>query len=229
MKNVFKLIAVLVFALGAVVTLFSGFDLSGVINTVRAQATVTPTPSNANIASNTAPVATPAPPAAAAGDKKMTKTFVLGKDSLDEKYHEVPFDHETHAFQKYSPDGKSVIGCVECHHTDQPKSALKPPLVTSERSVVLTLETWKASPQKVSECRACHFQDGSVPEGKEMPTGTFTEGGVSKVKDLNNQLAYHLNCNVCHDAAYKLRPELKKKPGFATGDPKDCAICHKTN
>jgi hypothetical protein len=28
----------------------------------------------------------------------------------------------------YSPDGKSPIACTECHHTDQPKSALKPPL-----------------------------------------------------------------------------------------------------
>jgi hypothetical protein len=148
----------------------------------------------------------------------MKKKFVLGQDSLSE-YGEAPFDHDTHAFGKYNPAGDAVVGCVECHHTDQPKSAMKPPLVTSERDVVLTFETWQASNQKVNECRACHFQDGNVPEGKVMPTANG--------KDLNNELAYHINCNTCHDAAFKLRPELKKKPGFATS--KDCTICHVSN
>lgn len=173
----------------------------------------------------------PTPPVApavapAASDKTIAKSFTLGKDSVSE-YGEVIFNHESHAFQNYSPDGKSPIACVECHHTDQPKSALKPPLKTSERDVSMTLATWKASSQKVSSCRECHFQDGSVPDDKTMPSATYTEGSKSTTKDLNNELAYHINCNTCHDAAAAARPDLKKKPGFAT--TKDCTICHKKN
>src|SRR4051812_19585424 len=155
---------------------------------------------------------------AAPADATIPKSFVLAKDSLSE-YGEVKFDHDAHAFKQYSPDGKSVMGCVECHHTDQPKSALKPPLATSERDVTLTMEVFQKASQKVSECRACHFQDGNVPEGKTMP--------VSSKKELNNELAFHINCNTCHDAAFKLRPELKTKPGFATS--KDCTVCHKAS
>ena len=169
------------------------------------------------------PADTP-PPAAAAGDKTIQKNFTLSADSLDE-HGDVAFDHDSHAFKNYSPDGKSVMGCVECHHTDQPKSALKPPLSTSERDVAMTIETWKASTQKVNNCRTCHFQEGSIPDGKTMPSATYTDGGKSTKKDLTNQLAYHINCNTCHDAAFAARPELKKKPGFATS--KDCMVCHK--
>jgi cytochrome c553 len=205
MKNLAKLAVVFVFALAAT-GIFVGNLEDG--SSVLAQA---------------APTATPAAPA---GDKKIQKAFVLGQDSLSE-YGEVAFDHDNHAFKNYSPDGKSVIGCVECHHTDQPKSALKPPLATSERSVALTLETWKASNQKVSTCRSCHFQEGNVPDGKTMPSASYSEGGKTVAKDLNNEVAYHLNCNTCHDAAFKARPEVKTRPGFATS--KDCLICHKKN
>jgi Zn ribbon nucleic-acid-binding protein len=188
----------------------------------------TPTPP-ANTNATATPAANaqaPQGPPAQTGDKKIPKSFVLGKDSQSE-HGEVPFDHDTHAFKMYGPDGKSVIGCVECHHTDQPKSALKPPLVTSERDVVLTLATWQASSQKVRECRFCHFQDGAIPDDKTMPTATYTERGKQVTKDLNNELAYHINCNTCHDAAAKLRPELKGKPGFAVGA--DCMTCHRPN
>ena len=181
-------------------------------------ASATPTPA----AANTAPTPAPAKPEPAAGGKEIAKTFTLAKDSQSE-YGEVAFNHENHASKMYSPDGKSVMGCVECHHTDQPKSALKPPLATSERDVALTMDVYKASPQKVSECRACHFQDGNVPDGKTMPTATYASG----TKDMTNEFAYHINCNTCHDAAFKARPELKSKPGFATS--KDCTICHKKN
>ncbi len=246
MKNLIKLIVVAAFG-----TLALGLFLNaaGAGSLVATGAVPTPTPprSNTNAANavnavnavraNTAAAnaaaanaATPAPAASPGavptGGKKIPKDFVLGRDSLTE-YGDVPFDHDTHAFKPYSPDGKSVVACVECHHTDQPKSALKPPLFTSERDVVLTFETWQASNQKVSECRSCHFQDGNVPDDKEMPTATYIERGKSVVKDLNNELAYHINCNTCHDEAAKLRPEVKGRPGFATS--KDCKICHKPN
>jgi cytochrome c553 len=202
----------IVFAMFVALAAF-GFacGLSGSGSSSASIAAASPTPP---AAANTV-AATPAPPA---GDKKIPKSFVLSKDSLSE-YGEAPFDHDTHAFGKYNPEGTAVVGCVECHHTDQPKSALKPPLATSERDVVLTFASWQTSTQKVSNCRTCHFQDGNVPDGKEMPT----LGG----KDLNNEYSYHVNCNTCHDAAFKARPALKSKKGFATS--KDCLVCHAKN
>ena len=229
MKNLAKLIVISVFALGGLFVFLCGTETS---RQGLAQAVATPTPkANTNTApsTNTAPTNANAKPAAAgtpgaAGGKTIREQFTLGADSRDEKYGKVPFNHRTHAEGKYNPDGTAVVGCVECHHTDQPKSALKPPLVTSERDVVLTMDVWRTSAQKVSECRACHFQDGDVPEGKEMPTAEYTERGKKVTKDLNNENAYHINCNTCHDAAAKARPSLKGKPGFATGQ--DCATCH---
>ncbi len=222
MKDLSKLIIVIIFVFAGIAVSINGCAVSGNKSLSTAELSgFSPTPPvNANSNVNTAKPASPsATTASKQSDKTMKKEFTLAKDSLSE-YGEVAFNHNTHAFQNYSPDGKSAIGCVECHHTDQPKANLKPPLVTSERDVVLTFETWKASDKKVTECRACHFQEGSVPDGKEMPVGA---GG----KELNNELAYHINCNTCHDQAAKLRPEVKKKPGFATTT--DCTTCHKSS
>lgn len=190
-------------------------NVNSTVNTnaaVKTPMTVTPVTTPSNTAANTSTV----PPTS--GGKSIPKTFTLGADSQSE-YGEATFDHDLHAFKNYSPDGKSVMGCVECHHTDAPKSALKTPYVTSERNEVLTFETWQRSSQPVTKCRDCHFQDGNVPDGKTMPKANG--------KELNNQLAYHINCNSCHDAAFKLRPELKTHKGFATS--KDCAVCHKVS
>lgn len=216
MKNFSKLIVIGIFALFTL-GLFINSSFSRFGTKVSAQTAPTPTPA----VEQPKPAETPA-----ASNKTITKEFTLGKDSLSE-YGEVAFNHETHASQKYSPDGKSTIACIECHHTDQPKSALKPPLMTSERDVTLTMDVYQKSTQKVSECRACHFQDGNVPDDKEMPTAVYKDGDKEVTKTLNNELAYHINCNTCHDAAAALRPELKKKTGFAT--TKDCLICHKEN
>ncbi len=238
MKNPAKLIVIAVFGvfvLGLVLHSAGGLE-TGSRTFAKGNATPTPkaatsakpanTAANAaansakpsNATANTAMPATPTPEPAATGGKEIAKTFTLAKDSQSE-YGEVAFNHENHAFKMYSPDGKSVMGCVQCHHTDQPKSALKPPDVTSERDVTLTLAVYKSSPQKVNDCRACHFQDGNVPDGKTMP--------AANGKDMTNEIAYHINCNGCHDAAFKARPELKSRPGFATS--KDCTICHKKN
>ena len=228
MKNLVKLVVISVFGLGALFTFLSSFELSGLESGVSAQARPTPTPpkaANAVTANTAAPsnanAVKPPTPAAGTGGKTMKKEVLLDQDGSEGA---VPFNHDTHAFKNYSIDGKSVIACVECHHSDQPKSAMKPPLVTSERDVVLTFDVWKASAQKVSECRACHFVPTDIPEGKEMPTLTYTERGKSVTKDLSAEFAYHKNCNECHDSAAKARPELKSRPGFATGT--DCKTCH---
>ena len=152
--------------------------------------------------------------------KVQPKEVTLGKDSQSDKYGDVAFNHETHSLKNYSIDGKSVIPCEECHHTDQPKAALKPPLVTSERDVVLTtaaLEPADAKP--VKSCRVCHLQidDDSAP----MPVITYP--GKTTPTKLTNEFSYHQNCNVCHDKAIAARSVLKGKiPGA-----QDCIPCHK--
>jgi hypothetical protein len=178
--------------------------------------------SSGSTPSTSAKVAAPAP----ADGKQIEKVYKLATDSQDE-HGEVTFNHEGHAGSKdYSADGKTVMGCTECHHTNQPKSALKPPDKTSTSDVALTLAGFQGG-QAVQNCRTCHFQDGNVPDGKEMPQATYTVEGNAVTKDLNNQLAYHINCNTCHDAALAARPELKSKAGFAGS--KDCMVCHKKN
>src|SRR5882672_8532594 len=97
--------------------------------------------------------------------KEQPRKIKLGSDSLDDKWGDVAFDHESHTTRTYSPDGKTTIACVECHHTDQPKDKLTPPLVTSERNVALTADLLKdAAAAPVKGCRSCHWQAGE--EGK---------------------------------------------------------------
>ena len=152
--------------------------------------------------------------------KTQPKEVVLDKDSQSDKYGEVAFNHENHTTKNYSPDGTALIACVECHHTDQPASALKPPLKTSERSVALTAASLQAADSKgVKICRACHLQSGD--DSAPIPTIQYPDKPAPT--KLTNEIAYHLNCNVCHDKAIAARPALKGKiPGT-----NDCAVCHK--
>src|ERR1044072_252751 len=95
--------------------------------------------------------------------KTQPKEVTLAKDSQSDKYGEVPFNHENHSIKKYSPDGQSVLSCVECHHTDQPAVNLKAPLKTSERAAVLTTEALAAADAKpVKRCRRCHLPAGAA-------------------------------------------------------------------
>jgi cytochrome c553 len=151
--------------------------------------------------------------------KEQPKKVALDADSLDDKWGEVAFDHENHSLKNYNPDGKTATSCVECHHTDQPKEKLKAPLVTSERNVVLTPEVLKdAAAAPVKGCRSCHLQAGD--DTKPLPVITKEEKQVK----LDNEVAYHTNCFVCHDAAIKAKPELAAK--ISGSDPKGCVKCH---
>jgi hypothetical protein len=152
--------------------------------------------------------------------KVQPKEVVLAKDSQSDKYGDVAFNHENHALKKYSIDGQSVLTCVECHHTDQPAASLKPPLKTSERAVVLTAEALAAADAKpVKSCRACHLQAGD--DSAPLPAVQYPDKPAPT--KLTNEVAYHLNCNICHDKAIAARPALKGKvPGS-----NDCLPCHK--
>ncbi len=152
--------------------------------------------------------------------KEQPKEVVLAKDSQSDKYGEVTFNHENHSLKNYSADGKALLTCIECHHTDQPAAGLKPPLKTSERDVVLTTAVLKAADAKaVKSCRSCHLQAGD----DSAPIPVVTYSGKPAPTKLTNDVAYHQNCNVCHDNAVAARPALKGKiPGS-----NDCAQCHK--
>lgn len=152
--------------------------------------------------------------------KVQPKEVVLGKDSQSDKYGEAPFNHENHSTKKYSVDGATVLACVECHHTDQPASALKAPLKTSEREVALTAAILAAADSKpVKSCRTCHLQAGD----DSAPIPTVTYAGKTTATKLTNEVSYHTNCNLCHDKAITARPALKGKvPGS-----NDCLPCHK--
>jgi len=151
--------------------------------------------------------------------KDQPKKVKLDTDSLDDKWGEVAFDHETHSIKSYNPDGKTVTSCVFCHHTDQPKESLKAPLTTSERAVALTADLLKdAAAAPVKGCRTCHLQAGD--ESAKLPV--VTKDG--KQMKMDNENAYHINCFECHDAAIKAKPELAQK--ISGSDPKGCAKCH---
>src|SRR6266404_4186122 len=152
--------------------------------------------------------------------KTQPKETVLAKDSQSDKYGEVAFNHDNHSTKKYSVDGQSVLTCVECHHTDQPAAGLKPPLKTSERNVILTAAVLQAADAKaVKTCRACHLQAGD--DSAPIPTVQYPDKPAPT--KLTNEVAYHINCNLCHDKAIVARPALKgKAPGS-----NDCVPCHK--
>ncbi len=152
--------------------------------------------------------------------KVQPKEVILDKDSQSDKYGEVAFNHENHTTKPYSVDGKNVLSCVECHHTDQPASALQPPLKTSERTVALTAAVLQAADAKPAKtCRACHLQAGD----DSAPLPAVTYAGKTTPTKLTNEVAYHTNCNICHDKAIAARPALKgKAPGS-----NDCFPCHK--
>ena len=152
--------------------------------------------------------------------KTQPKHVVLNKTPKTTKSPDkdlVPFNHETHSLKNYSADLKSVPACTECHHTDQPKSALKPPYVTSEREVVLTTaELAKADAKAVKTCGQCHSQAGTKPASWPEIV-TFTRANGDEV-ELTNENAYHINCIECHESVKKVKA--------TTTAPTKCAECH---
>ncbi len=153
--------------------------------------------------------------------------YKLSTDSKKDKAKSiaVSFSHLNHATKNYSVDGTKVIGCAECHHTDQPaaEAAKHPPLKTAypaDRTVTLTAETAKdAKTPKVETCRTCHAQEGDKPKiGAGIPEVTY-EGDTDPTV-LTNEEAYHRNCNTCHDEATAKR-KLTTAP-----TTNECAKCH---
>src|SRR5205085_4935219 len=160
--------------------------------------------------------------------KTPQDVYKLSTDSKKDKAKSLPvtFSHVNHATNKdYSIDGTKVVGCVECHHTDQPASeaAKHPPLKSAypaDRTVTLTAETIKdAKTPEVHTCRECHAQEGDKPKLLDANPEVTYEGDTDPTV-LTNEEAYHRNCNSCHDQATEKR-KLTTAP-----TTNECLKCH---
>lgn len=160
------------------------------------------------------------------GTTQPDKPIILSKDSNDPKWGEhkpdAPFDHVKHTTDvKHSLDGKTATACTECHHTEQPSAPSgQEYLKRFERKEALTAKQLEDSKQPVRSCRACHYQEATEETNEFPPKGvTYPKSsGKPPSGKLTNDVAYHLNCNSCHDAAMKRDPTLKA--------PQGCADCH---
>ena len=158
-----------------------------------------------------------------APDTKPPETIVLGKDA---KLGQVTFNHLKHITENRSADLSKPIDCIECHHTAQPASeAVKhPPHKTAwpaDRTTTLTLDLLAGDANALgAKCRDCHARTGEKPKLlPEIPTVKFE--GSAEPTVMNNQQAFHHNCNDCHDAVAKAKPD-------STGPTsKKCTTCHK--
>jgi cytochrome c553 len=153
--------------------------------------------------------------------------YKLSTDSKKDKAKSlaVTFSHVNHATKNYSIDGTKPVGCVECHHTDQPaaEAAKHPPLKSAnpaDRTVTLTAETVKdPKTPAVQACRACHAQEGDKPKLlAAIPEVTYE--GDTDPTTLTNEEAFHRNCNGCHDQA------VEKRKGINAPTTNDCIKCH---
>lgn len=131
------------------------------------------------------------------------------------------FTHTAHATKNYSVDGKSQIACVECHHTDQPVSAMQPPYKTSQRAVAMVAATLnEANAAPVYACRACHTPVGMKPPLLEaLPASSDPDSSDPKV---TSKVAYHINCISCHQRANDFAGRTPRSKA-----PDTCASCHK--
>lgn len=157
-----------------------------------------------------------------------TETLILCWDCDDPQglklKPEAAFDHTAHATdKKYSEDGTRVVGCAECHHTDQPSAPKGSEYLKKfQRDAVLTAEN--LSKQAVETCRGCHLRSADEPTDEYPPVSVEypKDAGKSAGKDKSyNDEAYHLNCNTCHDQARK-----RADPKPSAKMPQKCDDCH---
>ena len=154
------------------------------------------------------------------------KPIILAKDSQDENFGELKitaaFDHTKHSTDpRYSLDGQTVMGCVECHHTAQPSAPKgQEYLKKFDRKETLTAKQLETSKEPVQSCRECHFQAETEPAGEYPPKSLTYPKSMNKkpTGKLINKAAYHLNCNSCHGAAAKRDAKSKAPTG--------CSDCH---
>ena len=156
--------------------------------------------------------------------RKPKDEYILGPYA---KLGGVKFSHTDHITKNRSINGTKPIACVDCHHTAQPASeVVKHPLHKTawpaDRTTTLTAELLEKDPiaPPVNACTECHARTGTKPKLlPELPK--IKVEGVAEPITLDNQQAFHRNCNSCHDEV--------AKTGRATTGPtaKKCVACHK--
>ena len=93
------------------------------------------------------------------------------------------------------------------------------PASSSATNAPVATPEMDAKTPRVEACRACHAQEGAKPKiGGAIPEVTY-EGDTDPTV-LDNEEAYHRNCNVCHDQATELR-KIKTAP-----TNNECLKCH---
>jgi hypothetical protein len=128
--------------------------------------------------------------ASAQGQKLPGDNLVM--PSVDEKWGQVKFTHQKHL---------AYSDCAFCHHTNKG----------------VTLESFKAKPEKIPLCAECHVRKEG--DAKTPKNGEGTE--------LWSKEAYHANCIECHQGEIKHKPKdsgVPKKLG--DGGTTKCAECH---
>ena len=111
--------------------------------------------------------------------------------SVDEKWGQVKFTHQKHL---------AYSDCAFCHHTNKG----------------LTLDGFKAKPEKVQLCAECHMRKEG--DAKTPKNGEGTE--------LWSKEAYHANCIECHQGEIKHKPKDTGAPKKSAEGPTKCAECH---
>ena len=156
--------------------------------------------------------------------RKPKDEYILGPYA---KLGGVKFSHTDHITKNRNINETKPIACVDCHHTAQPASeVVKHPLHKTawpaDRTTTLTAELLEKDPiaPPVNACTECHARTGTKPKLlPELPK--IKVEGVAEPITLDNQQAFHRNCNSCHDEV--------AKTGRATTGPtaKKCVACHK--
>ncbi|NOT46451.1 MAG: cytochrome c3 family protein [Acidobacteria bacterium] len=216
-----KLIAILIILIGYLTVMFGVSAATSLCSSVRFSVCIIPDGTNPPHAVDITGKVIPE-----SSTNQPDKPIILAKDSQDklrgELKLEATFDHAKHATDiLYSLDGKTVTTCVECHHTSQPSAPKgQEYLETFDRKETLTAKQLETSKEPVQSCRACHFQS-ATEETDEYPPASVTYPKKMKkppTGKLTNDVAYHINCDSCHEASRKRDPKLLSPVG--------CYDCH---
>lgn len=166
-----------------------------------------------------------------AGKEEPIEPLLFSTDNDARFVAKAAFDHTKHSREaSYSVSGTAVSTCAECHHTDQAANTagLASYYKLFERKELMTSKTLADGGQLVSSCRVCHRSsreseaEGYPPEGVAYPDSESDKRNVYGDKPLNNEIAYHANCIVCHERAKKARPAYK----FNFLPANKCTDCH---
>ena len=166
-----------------------------------------------------------------ASKAEPTEPLLFSTDNDARFIAKAAFDHTKHSQDaNYSVTGKTASTCAECHHTDQAATSPGVPAYYKlfERKDLMTSKALADGSQLVSSCRVCHLSsrepeiEGYPPEGILYPDGESDKRDVYGDKALKSEIAYHVNCIVCHERSKQARPSYQ----FKFLPTSKCTDCH---